>query len=112
VESAVRGLGVTAIPDLEQPEARAEASGGYLNFYLRPDWLRNAVRTAGADQAYGPSDLGQGQRVQIKLVSTDPTGPLPIGHGRGAFLGDALCRLLSFTGHQVQRGVPRQHDPN
>ena len=53
--------------------------------------------------AYGDSDLGAGQKVQVEFVSANPTGPLHIGHGRGAALGDALANLLRATGHQVVR---------
>jgi arginyl-tRNA synthetase len=88
---------------LDLAEAQTEAVGGYLNFRLRPGWLRELVATAASDEAYGCSQLGGGERVQAEFLSTNPTGPLHIGHGRGAVLGDVLCRLLTFTGHDVQR---------
>ena len=88
---------------LDLPEASVEAVGGYLNFRLRPEWLRELVSSAAVDEAYGCSQLGAGERVQGEFLSTNPTGPLHIGHGRGAVLGDVLCRVLSFTGHDVQR---------
>lgn len=85
------------------PEASVEPVGGYLNFHLRPQWLRELVSQASADEAYGASQLGLGQQVNVEFASINPTGPLHIGHGRGAILGDALCRLLEFTGHVVAR---------
>ena len=74
-----------------------------MNFHLRPGWLRDLVAHAAADDAFGASQLGAGEKVQVEFVSVNPTGPLHIGHGRGAILGDTLCRLLEFTGHEVVR---------
>jgi arginyl-tRNA synthetase len=85
------------------PEVTVEPVGGYLNFRLRPAWLRELVVQAARDEAFGASQLGGGQRVNVEFASINPTGPLHIGHGRGAILGDALCRLLEFTGHDVAR---------
>ena len=86
--------------DLPGGEAVAEAAGGYVNFRLRPEWLQRVVaEVAAAGPRHGSSDLGGGERVQVEYLSTNPTGPLHIGHGRGAILGDALATLLAFTGH-------------
>jgi arginyl-tRNA synthetase len=85
-------------------EAQAEAAGGYVNFRLRPQWLqRLVVEVASTGPRYGSSDLGGGERVQVEYLSTNPTGPLHIGHGRGAILGDSLASLLAFTGHSIWR---------
>jgi arginyl-tRNA synthetase len=84
-------------------EASVEPVGGYLNFRLRPEWLRALIAHAAADEAYGASQLGAGQRVNVEFASINPTGPLHIGHGRGVILGDTLSRLLEFTGHDVAR---------
>ena len=81
-----------------------EAAQGYVNFRLSDRWLQGLV--AGIAQAglgYGAQDIGRGERLQVEFASINPTGPLHIGHGRGAILGDAICRVLEFTGHQVQR---------
>ncbi|HVD02007.1 MAG TPA: arginine--tRNA ligase [Candidatus Dormibacteraeota bacterium] len=89
---------------LPEGEATAEAAGGYVNFRLSPSWLQRLVgevAAAGAD--YGRSDLGRGERVQVEFGSTNPTGPLHVGHGRGYILGDSLASLLAFTGHEVER---------
>lgn len=84
--------------------AAPEALRGYVNFRLTDDWLRQLVgRVASAAGTYGASDLGGGERLQVEFGSINPTGPLHIGHGRGVTLGDSLCRLLTFTGHAVQR---------
>ncbi len=84
--------------------AGAEADNGYVNFRLTDDWLRGLVAdVASGAGRYGARDLGQGERLQVEFGSVNPTGPLHIGHGRGVTLGDSICRLLTFTGHQVQR---------
>ncbi|MFP4391806.1 MAG: arginine--tRNA ligase [Desulfohalobiaceae bacterium] len=79
------------------------AGPGFLNFTLRP-WFWQEVAAEVLEQAslYGKSDLGQGQRVLVEYVSANPTGPLHIGHGRGAAVGDSLVRILEWTGYQVQ----------
>jgi arginyl-tRNA synthetase len=85
--------------------AAAEVAGpGFLNLRLAlPVWqgLVRAVLTAGPD--YGRSGLGTGRRVNVEFVSANPTGPMHVGHVRGAVVGDALARLLSFAGWQVTR---------
>jgi arginyl-tRNA synthetase len=85
-------------------EAVAEAAGGYVNFQLASGWLQRLVtEVVAAGSRYGSSDLGGGERVQVEYLSTNPTGPLHIGHGRGAILGDSLASLLQFTGHATWR---------
>ncbi len=83
--------------------ARAEiARPGFLNLTVRPDlWLEvlRHIETQRAD--YGHSRAGQGRRVLVEYVSANPTGPLHVGHGRGAAVGQALVRLLRATGHDV-----------
>ncbi|MDR5651721.1 arginine--tRNA ligase [Ruixingdingia sedimenti] len=85
--------------------ASAEVAGpGFLNLRLAPGvWqgLVRAVLTAGA--GYGRSALGAGRRVNVEFVSANPTGPMHVGHTRGAVFGDALARLLAFAGWDVTR---------
>lgn len=85
--------------------ARAEVAGpGFLNLTLSPAvWqgVVKAVLTKGAD--FGRSALGGGQKVNVEFVSANPTGPMHVGHVRGAVVGDALARLLAFTGWNVTR---------
>lgn len=93
----------------EQPSAqlcrRIELAGpGFINFFLQPEAWGAVLHDINSQQAaFGCQNLGQGQRVQVEFVSANPTGPLHIGHGRGAALGDALARILAATGYQVQR---------
>jgi arginyl-tRNA synthetase len=81
-----------------------EAVGGYVNFRLTPQWLHRLVTEVTATgPRYGGANLGRGERLQVEFASINPTGPLHIGHGRGTILGDSICRVLEFTGHDVQR---------
>ncbi|HZV82236.1 MAG TPA: arginine--tRNA ligase [Geobacteraceae bacterium] len=80
------------------------AGPGFINFTLQKRaWqqLLPAIDSCAAD--YGRSNFGQGRNVQIEFVSANPTGPLHIGHGRGAAIGDTICRLLAATGWNVTR---------
>jgi arginyl-tRNA synthetase len=89
---------------IPQGAATVEAAGGYVNFRLTPEWLQRLVGEVSATgPGYGSSSMGQGERLQVEFASINPTGPLHIGHGRGTILGDSICRLLEFTGHDVQR---------
>jgi arginyl-tRNA synthetase len=84
--------------------ATVEAVGGYVNFRLSPRWLQQLVgQVTASGSSYGRADIGRGERLQVEFASINPTGPMHIGHGRGAILGDSICRLLEFTGHNVQR---------
>ncbi len=80
------------------------AGPGFLNLRLDPAILLNIVPqilNAGAD--FGRSNMGQGRKVNVEFISANPTGPLHIGHTRGAVFGDALASLLAFSGYEVTR---------
>ena len=81
---------------LNDPQiAVAEVAGpGFLNMRLVPGVWQGVVKAALTDPAYGKSTLGQGQKMMVEYVSANPTGPLHVGHTRGAVFGDALARLL------------------
>ena len=77
------------------------AGAGFINFRLAPAWLQETVRRVIADpDAYGTSDVGQGERILVEYVSANPTGPLNVVSARAASLGDTLLRLLNATGHR------------
>ena len=85
--------------------AKIEVAGpGYLNFFVANAWWHAVLREIlAAEPAYGRGTVGQGQRVQVEFVSANPTGPLHVGHGRGAALGDAIANLLAGVGFEVER---------
>jgi arginyl-tRNA synthetase len=80
------------------------AGGGFINFFLGTDWLFGGIADLLRDpEGFGRSDFGQGQKVQVEFVSANPTGPLTVGHGRQAAIGDSIARLLERIGCQVTR---------
>ena len=85
--------------------AKTEIAGpGFINFWLAEDTLAaslTAIIAAGPD--FGRSREGLGRRINVEFVSANPTGPLHVGHGRGAALGDGIAALLEWTGHAVTR---------
>ncbi|MEM8788961.1 MAG: arginine--tRNA ligase [Pseudomonadota bacterium] len=85
--------------------AEANVAGpGFLNLRLQPEmWIGVIPAVLSAGIGFGRSDLGAGRKVNVEFVSANPTGPLHVGHTRGAVFGDALARLLAFAGHDVTR---------
>jgi len=82
----------------------AEVAGpGFLNMRLVPAAWQGIVKAALSDQGFGRSSLGQGKRMMVEYVSANPTGPLHVGHTRGAVFGDALASLLDYAGYDVTR---------
>jgi arginyl-tRNA synthetase len=80
------------------------AGPGFINFRISDDaWCALLHDIARSGDAYGRSNSGAGRKVQVEFVSANPTGPLHVGHGRGAAIGDTLCRLLDATGWDVTR---------
>ena len=95
---------VAHLPACEQVDHVEVAGPGFVNVYLSTAAGNEVFRTAreqGAD--FGRSNLGAGQRVQVEFVSANPVGPLHIGHGRWAALGDSLARVLEHAGYEVER---------
>ena len=90
-----------ADPDI----AKVEVAGpGFLNLTFVPAFWQKAVRAIDkAGASYGRTDLGRSEKVNVEYVSTNPTGPMHVGHCRGAVFGDALANLLAFTGYNVTR---------
>ena len=85
--------------------AKTEIAGpGFINFWLAQDALADHLRTIIAQgAAFGRATFGAGIKVNVEFVSANPTGPLHVGHGRGAALGDGIAALLEWTGHAVTR---------
>ncbi len=84
---------------------RVEVAGpGFLNFWVAPSYWQTVVqRVLEKGDTYGRSELGKGKKVQVEFVSANPTGPLHVGHARGAAVGDTLARILAFAGYEVVR---------
>ena len=80
------------------------AGPGFINMRLDASlWLAELREIAAAGAEYGRSQLGAGKTVNVEYVSANPTGPMHMGHCRGAVVGDALASLLEFAGHKVIR---------
>jgi arginyl-tRNA synthetase len=80
------------------------AGPGFINLTLKPNvWTEELRLVLEAGSNYGRSDIGKSEKVNVEYVSANPTGPMHVGHGRGAVFGDALANLLSFAGYSVTR---------
>ena len=92
---------IATTPEIERTVV---AAPGFINFTLKGDWLASQVNSIlEAGDAYGNIDMGQDRRVQIEFVSVNPTGPLHVGHGRGAILGSTLANALTAAGYKVEK---------
>ena len=102
-----RALAETIKPKLEAlpPVTSVEVAGpGFINLRLTPDAWRDELRTILREgETYGTSTIGADERVNVEYVSANPTGPLHMGHCRGAVVGDSLARVLEFAGFRVTK---------
>jgi arginyl-tRNA synthetase len=91
----------TALPQVE----RAEVAGpGFVNLWLGPAWFRDALaELLAAGEAYGGGTAAAKERVQVEMVSANPTGPVTVASARNGAYGDSVARLLEFAGHEVER---------
>ncbi|MFO7819757.1 MAG: arginine--tRNA ligase [Halanaerobacter sp.] len=95
---------ITADLDLDIIDDLEVAGPGFINFHLNNNWLYRVIeKISQAGGEYGQTDLGAGQKVQIEFVSANPTGPLHIGHSRGAVVGDVLGEIMETAGFDVSR---------
>ncbi len=95
---------ISHLPESSLIEKVEIAGAGFINFYLSAGASHSIVNDIlRLKSNYGRNDLGQGKKVQVEFVSANPTGPLHVGHGRGAAVGDCLCRLLEISGWEVTR---------
>jgi len=95
---------VAKLSDDPQVQSADIAGPGFINLRLVPSvWLDEIAAIASQGENYGKSTMGKGQRVNVEFVSTNPTGPMHMGHCRGAVVGDVLSNLLEYSGHSVVR---------
>ncbi len=95
---------VSQIPTAGDLADVSAAPPGFINFTLSQEWITaqvELIRQAG--DSYGDTDIGEGKRVQVEFVSVNPTGPIHVGHARGAVFGSALAQVLEAAGYQVER---------
>lgn len=106
-KKAPRAIAETIIHHLNDADgliARTEIAGpGFINFFLNLSAWLPVLKAVHADQTFGACDIGAGRKVMIEFVSANPTGPLHVGHGRGAAVGDSLARILACCGWRVQK---------
>ncbi len=104
-KSLVEAISDTPHTPLGSVVEKIEVAGpGFINFFLSPGaWHPVVDQVLKQDATFGASAIGSGKRVQVEFVSANPTGPLHVGHGRGAAVGDAMGNILSFAGFDVQK---------
>src|SRR5262245_55734628 len=85
--------------------AKVDVAGpGFINIVLKPHvWGEELRLVLESGMDYGCTNMGQGEKVNVEYVSANPTGPMHVGHGRGAVFGDALANLLKYAGYDVTR---------
>jgi arginyl-tRNA synthetase len=80
------------------------AGPGFINFRIKAsEWHSILIEITERNGKFGSGNLGEGKKVLVEFVSANPTGPIHLGHGRGAALGDSICRILAFCGYEVVR---------
>ena len=95
---------IAALPQTDFIDKVEIAGAGFINVFIAGAAKRNVVQSVlQAGAGYGHVHVGQGRKVQVEFVSANPTGPLHVGHGRGAAVGDCLCRVLHAAGWNVTR---------
>lgn len=95
---------IPLIPRVDYLSKIEVAPPGYINLYLDPQWVAGQVQVIlAAGEHYGDVPLGDGKKVQVEYISANPTGPLHIGSGRNAVIGDALANVMEAAGYEVQR---------
>ena len=100
---AIANILAKLLTETKEVQKVSVAAPGFLNFFLTDKWLSEQVEeilSAGKD--YGNLTLGKGSKIQVEFVSVNPTGPIHVGHGRGAVLGSTLANVLKATGYNVE----------
>jgi len=101
----IAGILLNGIDDPRKVLEKVEIAGpGFINFFIREGcWFSLLKKVDDEGSRYGSSDLGKGRRIQVEFVSANPTGPLHIGHARGAVVGDVVANILAAVGYDVFR---------
>lgn len=94
---------VGAIPKSEYIEKIEIAGPGFINFFLTPLWLADTVKDIIENPDFGRPNIRESRKIQVEFVSANPTGPLHVGHGRGAAVGDTVGNILAFAGWNVEK---------
>ena len=107
-KKAPRMIAEELVANFDKAKASIEkieiAGPGFINFYMDNRYLTDLIPTiVNAGEAYGETNTGKGEKVQVEFVSANPTGDLHLGHARGAAVGDTLCNLLAKAGYDVSR---------
>ncbi|AAP29249.1 MULTISPECIES: arginine--tRNA ligase [Bacillus] len=107
-KKAPRMIAEELVANFDKAKASTEkieiAGPGFINFYMDNSYLTDLIPTiVNAGEAYGETNTGKGEKVQVEFVSANPTGDLHLGHARGAAVGDTLCNLLAKAGYDVSR---------
>jgi arginyl-tRNA synthetase len=105
---APRAIAEDIVANFDKTKASIEkleiAGPGFINFYMNNSYLTALIPVVmKADDAYGETNVGEGEKVQVEFVSANPTGSLHLGHARGAAVGDSLCNILDKAGYEVSR---------
>lgn len=107
-KTAPRKIADAIVNYMDDPDRIIEkteiAGPGFINFFIRATaWLPFLKEIHEKDMRYGASGFGKGERIQVEFVSSNPTGPLHVGHGRGAAVGDSMANILAFCGYEVEK---------
>jgi arginyl-tRNA synthetase len=105
---APRAIAEDIVANFDKTKASIEkleiAGPGFINFYMNNSYLTALIPVVmKAGDAYGETNVGEGEKVQVEFVSANPTGSLHLGHARGAAVGDSLCNILDKAGYEVSR---------
>ncbi|KAB2491573.1 arginine--tRNA ligase [Priestia endophytica] len=105
---APRAIAEDIVANFDKTKASIEkleiAGPGFINFYMNNSYLTDLIPVVmKAGDAYGETNVGEGEKVQVEFVSANPTGSLHLGHARGAAVGDSLCNILNKAGYEVSR---------
>ncbi|HUT96421.1 MAG TPA: arginine--tRNA ligase [Candidatus Paceibacterota bacterium] len=83
---------------------KIDVVNGFINFYFKPEFLQNQIKEIiKENKNYGKTNIGNGEKVQVEFISSNPTGPLTVANGRGGPMGDVLANVLNFVGYKIKK---------